>query len=159
MYNFISILKPLKINIPEVIMKTKFEKVDDWVMVPVDLKVYPLQSIHSAGYAFMERAHVRLEEEKKGIVSVWLKPKKDKQDLQKLALDFSDELLNYAHYFSSLKANAENMKVLLQRALFSASPSIVKEAEDKEIENLIKELEAEEKQSAPKSKTESKPQK
>jgi hypothetical protein len=41
---------------------------------------------------------------------------------------------------------------LLQRALFSASPSIVKEAEDKEIENLIKELEAEEKQAAPKAK-------
>ena len=51
------------------------------------------------------------------------------------------------------------MKVLLQRALFSASPSIVKEAEDKEIENLIKELEAEEKQTAPKSKTAPKSQK
>jgi len=46
------------------------------------------------------------------------------------------------------------MKVLLQRALFSASPSIVKEAEEKEIENLIKELEAEEKQANPKVKTE-----
>ena len=127
-------------------MKSKFEKADDWIKVPVDLKVYPLQSIHSSGYAFMDRAHVRLEEEKKDVVAVWLKPKNEAQDLQKLALEFSDELLNYAHYFSSLKANAENMKILLQRALFSASPSIVKEAEEKEIENLIKELEAEEKQ-------------
>ena len=82
-----------------------------------------------------------------------------RSDLQKLALDYSDELLNYAHYFSSLKTNAENMKVLLQRALFSASPSIVKEAEEKEIENLIKELEAEEKQGAPKPKTVPKSQK
>ena len=127
-------------------MKPKFEKVEDWVKVPVDLKVYPLQSVHSSGHAFMNRAHIRLEEEKKGQVMVWLKPKHHTQDLQKLALEFSDELLNYAHYFSSLKVNAENMKVLLQRALFSASPSIVKEAEEKEIENLIKELEAEEKQ-------------
>ena len=133
-------------------MKANFEKVDDWVKVPVNLKVYPLQSIHSSGYAFMDRAHVRLEEEKKDVVAVWLKPKNDKQDLQKLALEFSDELLNYAHYFSSLKVNAENMKVLLQRALFSASPSIVKEAEEKEIEYLIKELEAEEKEASPKSK-------
>jgi His-Xaa-Ser system protein HxsD len=140
-------------------MGVRFEKVDDWVNVPVDLKVYPLQSIHSAGYSFMDRAHVRLEEEKKGIVSVWLKAKNDKQDLQKLALEFSDELLNYAHYFSSLKTNAENMKVLLQRALFSASPSIVKEAEEKEIENLIKELEAEEKQTSPKSKNAAKAKK
>jgi len=140
-------------------MKTTFEVADHWVKVPVNLKVYPLQSIHSSGYAFMDRAHVRLEEEKKDVVAVWLKPKNDKQDLQKLALEFSDELLNYAHYFSSLKANAENMKVLLQRALFSASPSTVREAEEKEIENLIKELEAEEKQGAPKAKATPKAQK
>ena len=134
-------------------MKTKFEKVDDWIKVPVNLNVYPLQAVHSSGYAFMDRAHVRLEEEKKGEVAVWLQSKNDKQDLQELALEFSDELLNYAHYFSRLKINAENMKLLLQRALFSASPSIVKEAEEKEIENLIKELEAEEKQGASKAKT------
>jgi hypothetical protein len=140
-------------------MKTKFEKQDGWIKVPVDLKVYPLQSIHSSGYVFMDRAHVRLEEEKKDLVAVWLKSKKEAQDLEKLALDFSDELLNYAHYFSSLKTNAENMKILLQRALFSASPSIVKEAEEKEIENLIKELEAEEKQAAPKAKPVPKSQK
>jgi hypothetical protein len=140
-------------------MVAKFEKVDDWIKVPVDLRVYPLQSVHSSGYAFMDRAHVRLEEEKKDLVAVWLKPKNDTQDLQKLALEFSDELLNYAHYFSSLKINAENMKILLQRALFSASPSIVKEAEDKEIENLIKELEAEEKQAVPKAKKASKTKK
>ena len=59
-------------------MKTKFEKTDDWIKVPVNLKVYPLQSVHSSGYAFMDRAHVRLEEEKKDQVAVWLKPKNDK---------------------------------------------------------------------------------
>ena len=134
-------------------MKAKFETAEGWVNIPVNLKVYPLQSIHSSGHAFMDRAHVRLEEEKKDVVGVWLKTKKEAQDLQKLALEFSDELLNYAHYFSSLKVNAENIKLLLQRALFSASPSIVKEAEEKEIENLIKELEAEEKQSSSKAKT------
>jgi His-Xaa-Ser system protein HxsD len=140
-------------------MKTKFEQEDGWIKVAVDLKVYPLQSIHSSGYVFMDRAHVKLEEDKKDVVAVWLKPKNSAQDLEKLALDFCDELLNYAHYFSSLKTNADNMKVLLQRALFSASPSIVKEAEEKEIESLIKELEEEEKQGAAKAKTPSKPKK
>ncbi len=139
-------------------MKTKFEQKEGWVKVPVDLKVYPLQSVHSAGYVFMDRAHVRIEEEKKDLVAAWLKPKKEGQNLEKLALEFSDELLNYAHYFSSLKTNAENMKILLQRALFSASPSIVKEAEEKEIESLINELEMEENQK-PKGKAAPKPQK
>jgi len=133
---------------------SKFEQEAGWIKVSVDLKVYPLQSVHSAGYVFMDRAHVKLEEEKKELVAVWLKPKKEGQDLEKLALEFCDELLNYAHYFSSLKTNAENMKTLLQRALFSASPSIVKEAEEKEIEDLIKQLETEEKE-ADKKKTKS----
>lgn len=137
-------------------MALKFQEKDGGVKVEVDLKAYPLQSVHSSGYVFMDRAHVVLEEEKKDLIAVWLKPKKAGQDLQQLALDFSDELLNYAHYFSSLQANADNMKTLLQRALFSASPSIVKEAEEKEIEDLIKELEAEERQEV-KAKPRSKP--
>ncbi len=140
-------------------MKKIFEKANGWIKVPVDLRVYPLQSVHSSGYAFMDRAHVRLEKEKKDLAAVWLKPKNGSQDLEELALQFSDELLSYAHYFSSLKTNADNMKMLLQRALFSASPSIVKEAEEKEIENLIKELEAEERQGTSKAKTASKPRK
>ena len=133
-------------------MKIKSPQKDGWVNVPVDMKVYPLQAVQSAGYAFMDKAHVRIEQPKKDSALVWLKPKKESHDLEKLALEFTDELLNYAHYFSSLKVNADNMKTLLQRALFSASPSIVKEAEEKEIENLIKELEAEEKQGSSKAK-------
>lgn len=133
-------------------MKQKFEQSEGWIKVPVDLKVYPLQSIHSAGYAFMDKAYVKLEEEKKDLVAVWLKPKEKTTVLDKIALDFCEELLNYAHYFSSLKINGENMKTLLQRALFSTSPSMVKEAEEKEIENLIKELEAEENQATSKTK-------
>lgn len=140
-------------------MKQKFEISDGWIKVPVDLKVYPLQAVHSSGYAFMDKAFVKLEEEKKDVVAVWLKPKGIVKDLEIVALEFCEELLNYAHYFTSLKANGENMKTLLQRALFSTSPSMVKEAEEKEIENLIKELEAEEHQSSTKPKKNSSPKK
>ena len=124
-------------------MKKSFEKTNGWICVPVSLKVYPLQAIHSAGYVYMDKAHIKLEEDGKDRVSVWLKPKLQ-DDLDSLALSFCDELLNYAHYFDSLKANGDNMKLLLQRALFSASPALVKAAEENEIEDLIKELEAEE---------------
>lgn len=131
-------------------MAKAFQKDDGWVKVPVNTNVYPLQSIHSAGYVFMDRAYVRLDEGARGGVDVWLQPKGKDKDLDQLALDFSQELLNYAHYFSSLKENAESIKMLLQRALFSASPSLVKEAEEKEIEDLIKELEAEDDQAVKK---------
>ena len=95
-------------------MSKVFQKADGWVKLPVNTSVYPLQSIHSAGYVFMDRAYVRLDEGKKGTVDVWLSPKGTEKDLDQLALDFSQELLNYAHYFSSLKANAEGLKLLQQ---------------------------------------------
>jgi hypothetical protein len=124
-------------------MKGKFQKVDGWVKVLVQTRVYGLQTVYSAGYVMMDKAYFYLDMDGKDAVAVWLKPK-GKADLDQLAMDFCQELLNYAHYFASLKVNAESMKLLLQRALFSAAPSMVKEAEEKEIQDLIKELEQEE---------------
>ena len=125
-------------------MQKNFVKVNGWVKFVVNTKVYPLQTIYSAGYVFMDRAYIYLDSEGADKVLVWLQPKDKKSDLDGLASAFFQELLNYAHYFSSLKVNAESVKLLLQRALFSASPALVKEVEDKEINDLIKELEAEE---------------
>jgi His-Xaa-Ser system protein HxsD len=131
-------------------MHTNFKKSDGWVKIPVKTRVYALSTVYSAGYVFMDKAYIYLDTEGKDDVAVWLRPKKKGADLDVLAADFCQELLNYAHYFSSLKANAESVKLLLQRALFSAAPSLVQEAEEKEIQDLIKELEAEEKKESKK---------
>ncbi len=110
-------------------MKKNFVKVDGWIKFIVNTKVYPLQTIYSAGYVFMDRAYIYLDDAGTGKVAVWLQPKTKKADLDAMAADFFQELLNYAHYFSSLKVNAESVKLLLQRALFSAAPSLIREAQ------------------------------
>jgi hypothetical protein len=133
-------------------MQKKMVKADGWVKIEVNTKVYPLQTIYSAGYVFMDKAYLYLDTAGKDNVSVWLRPKAKGIDLDKLGLEFLQELLNYAHYFASLKVNAESVKALLQRALFSASPSLVQEAEEKEIQDLIKELEQDEKKAKKKGK-------
>ncbi|MBF0485609.1 MAG: hypothetical protein HQL16_03740 [Candidatus Omnitrophica bacterium] len=125
-------------------MQKNLVKVNGWGKLSVKTKIYPLQTIYSAGYVFMDKAYIYLDEGGKDSVAVWLLPKAKGVKVEQLALEFSQELLNYAHYFSSLKANAESVKILLQRALFSASPSLVQEAEEKEIKDLIAELEQEE---------------
>lgn len=124
----------------------------DRVRLIVDLSVYPLSTIYSSSYVFLDRAYIYLDKDDKGKIVIWLFPKDKKQNLDKLGMDFYNELLNYAHYFSSLKTNAETIKLLLQRALFSAAPSLVQEAEEKEIQDLIKELEEEEKKETSKKK-------
>ena len=115
------------------------------VKLSVDAGLYPLNTIYAASYVFLDKVCVYLDKDSRGKIIIWLFPKAKKEDLKKLGMDFYNELINYAHYFSSLKANTEATKLLLQRALFSAAPSLMKESEEKEIDDLIKELEEEEK--------------
>jgi len=122
-----------------------FAKGKNFIKLSVDTTVYPLTAIYSAGYVFLEKAYLYLDRGGKDKIEVWLYPKAKGSNLEKLGMDFSNELLNFSHYFSSLKTNADALKMLMQRALFSTAPSLAKEAEDKEIEDLIKELEEEEK--------------
>lgn len=116
------------------------------IKLKISSKVYSLLTIYATCYIFLDRAYILLDKDNKTdriIVYIWPKNKRD--NFKKISLEFYNELLNYAHYFSSLKVNAEAIKTLTQRALFSAAPSLVQEAEEKEIEELIKELETEEK--------------
>jgi hypothetical protein len=128
----------------EMMTMKKMTKQNGWIKVPLKSKVYSLPAIYSAGYVFMDKAYTYLEPEGKDGVAVWLTPKKKGADLDVLAKDFIQELMSYSNYFSRLTANADGMKLLMQRALFAAPPAAAKEAEEKEIQDLIRELEAEE---------------
>lgn len=131
-------------------MQRFLKKGKDWVKLTIDQKVYSLSTVYSAGYVFLDRAYIYLDKDNKGKITIWLFPKNKKENLDKLGMEFYNEVLNYAHYFSSLKANAEAVKTLMQRALFSTAPALAQEQEEREIADLIKELEEEEKESGKK---------
>lgn len=116
---------------------------DDGVQLRVNSKIYSKEVVFAVGYVMLDKIYILLDADKSDIV-INLYPKKKKADLQKLGLEFYNELLNYAHYFSRIQNNAEAIKMIMQKAMFSAAPSLVQEAEDKEINDLIKELEEEE---------------
>ncbi len=126
-------------------MPEKYIKLSsDHAEIVLNGKIYAKETVFAAGYVFLDRAYILLDQSADKIF-VYLYPQDEKADLKKLAMEFYNELLNYAHYFTRVKANADAIKSLMQRALFSTSPSLVQEAEEKEIEDLIKELEEEEK--------------
>ena len=113
----------------------------------VSSKIYSLETIFAVSYVFLDRSYVLLDEGRAGKVKIFLIPKKKKasgEQIKELALQFYNELANYAHYFSRVKATKGVVEKILQRALFSASPSLVEESEEREIQNLLKELEADE---------------
>ncbi|MCK9573116.1 MAG: hypothetical protein M0R20_01765 [Candidatus Omnitrophica bacterium] len=108
-----------------------------WVKLTLNPGIYPLSTIYSAGYTFLDKAYIYIDKESSGKLVIWIFPKDKKAKLNSLGMDFYNELLNYAHYFTSLKANADTLKILMQKALFSAAPSLVTEAATKEIDELI----------------------
>lgn len=120
-------------HLPEEILKTG----KNWARLTVDPKIYPLTTIYSAGYIFLDRAYIYIDKANKNKLAIWLFPKSKKEPLKELGMQFCNELINYAHYFTSLEANAEAVKLLMQRALFSAAPSLANEAATNEIEQLM----------------------
>lgn len=126
-------------------MGGKSSKTDrNHIELKIDPRVYSRESIFAAGYVFLDRVYIALEKEKNKFV-IRFYPKNKSLDLKKLALEFQNELLNYSHYASRIKANAEATRDIMQSALFPAPQSPVQEVEDKEIQELIHELEEEEK--------------
>lgn len=114
-------------------------KEDNYIRLKVNSQVYPLTTIFAAGYTFLDKAYILLDKDNKGNIFIYLSPQKKTKDLKKIGLEFFNELLNYSHYFSASKTNSETIKLILQRALFSVNPSMVQEAEDQYIDNLIDE--------------------
>jgi His-Xaa-Ser system protein HxsD len=118
----------------------KIEK--DSVVLTINPKIYPLSTIYSAAYVFLDRAYVLLDGEPEKSVIVRLKPKQ-KEDFEKLGMEFFNELVNYADYQKRAEQTKAIRGIILQRALLTNDPSLIEPAQDKEIENLAEELEDE----------------
>ena len=124
-------------------MRKNIKKRDGWVKLEVDTTVYLLPTIYAAGYAFLDKIHIYLDRETKNKVVVWFCPKDKRMSSDKLSKDFYNELLNYAHYFNRIKANADAIRLIMQRVLFSVNAAAKDKSEDKRVEELIDALETE----------------
>ncbi len=120
----------------------KVRVMEDCAELRVNSRIYSKETVFAVGYVFLDKVYILLDMDKNDII-IYLYPQEKKEDLKKLCLEFCNELINYAHYFFRVQQNAEAIKSIMQRALFSAAPSLIEEAEEKEIEDLIRELEEE----------------
>ncbi len=110
-----------------------------WEEVKFKKSLYSLFSLYNACYVFIDKAYFIVDEDEENFI-VYIKGKKE-EDTERIAHELANQMINYQRYFANIKENNEIAKLIIQRALFSSSPSLVKEAEEKEIEELIKELE------------------
>lgn len=93
------------------------ELCDGYVKVKVNPKIHPLDIVYSAAYVFLDRAYVLLDSDEKDTL-ILLKPKGD-ENLEKLGLEFANELVNYASYKANSELNKETKNIILTRAMFS----------------------------------------
>ena len=93
------------------------------VTININPDIYPLDVIYSASYVFLERTHIFLDGCPTEEVFVEMKSKKN-EDLEKLAMDFIDELITYADYKKRAEKSKKIREAIIQRALLSNDPSL-----------------------------------
>lgn len=90
---------------------------EDYVTLFVNPKIYTLDLVYSSAYIFLDRTYVMIDGDNEKII-VDLKPK-IKCNLEELANEFFNEMLNYAVYKIHVKDNGKIREMIVQKALFT----------------------------------------
>lgn len=103
---------------PEPIKKSNMELYDDYALVKINPKIYPLEIIYSAAYILLEDAYVVIDGDPDIEVSIELRPKSQNSP-ENLANRLNQELLNYSVYKVQSEKNSQLRQVIIQRALLT----------------------------------------
>lgn len=112
------------------------------VVLTLNPKIYSIETIYSAGYVFLDKAYFIIDGDPEKEIKLQMFAKEG-NDIEKVKLDFYNELLNYASFNMKLEKNKEIARMIIEKALFSSNPKLLEEAEEKEIKELLAELEKE----------------
>ena len=113
--------------------------------VKINPKLYNISSLYSAAYVFLDRAYFLFEGDPEKEIEVKITAREG-EDPELISKEFLNELINYSNYSENLKINQDTVKLIIEKALFSASPALMEEAEEKEIQELIEDFEKEDDQ-------------
>ena len=100
-----------------------FEVKGDSVVVSVNPKIYPLDVIFSAAYIFTDKHYIILDGNPEEEILVEIKPKKKANSMQEIAMEFSNELINYGSYAVQSARNIHLRHIILQRVLQTSGSS------------------------------------
>jgi len=112
----------------------KIVKKKNELVISLNPKIYPLEAIYGVCYVFINRAYLFLDGNPKKEIRVLIKGKEElnSKELEKLAGEFKNELLNYTLRLSIAKNTKKIRETIVERALFSVLPH------EKELEKINK---------------------
>jgi len=90
----------------------------DYVTISINPKIYPLEVVHAAAYAVIDKAYVVLDGDPAEEIFVELRPK-NKKDMKDLEYKFSNELLNYAVYYNQARLNKGVREAIVKRVFLT----------------------------------------
>jgi len=121
-------------------MGTGVEIKEGEVFLSINPKTYTLEHVYSTAYVFLDRCYVLFDGDPATQIVVRLKPKSASVNLEELGRTFMNELISISNYFLQFEKNKDVINAVLQRALFSASPKLVAQAEEAEINRILEEV-------------------
>lgn len=109
----------------------------------INTKIYSLTAIYQAAYLFLDKVYVFLDGDPQKEIKVIMKAKQTltKKDLENIASEFYNELLNQLLREKISQTNAKIREYIVAQALYSAVPN--------EVDELLKEVEEEDWQEDP----------
>ena len=105
----------------------------------VNPKLYPLSAIYGAAYVFIDKVYIHLDGDPNKKIEIYFKPKENlsPKDLEAVAGDFENELLNYALREQIVKSNQKIREHLITQALLSPLYSFSELASKARDENYL----------------------
>lgn len=117
-------------------MGSGFEIRDGVLTLKINPKIYPLERVYATAYIFLDKCYFILDGDNEKEIIVRIKPKKPKQDLEKFAYEFFEEMLSITNYFNQFEKNKDVINMILRRTLFSVTKTPIKESSEGEIEDI-----------------------
>jgi len=125
-------------KVPKVI---EVQPKENQIIISINPKIYPLEVIYSAAYMFLDKAYIIIDGNPETEIIVTMKAKKgmNKSELEKIGLNFHNELINYSVYVVQAARNNDIRKAIVERAL--GTNLEVKETSDDEDIDFIEDPE------------------
>ncbi len=107
-------------------IKIKINKKEKYALVFVDSELYSLESVYDAAYNFLDKAYVLLDGDPETVIKVQLRGKEemDKDELENLANEFFNELINTGIREKIFKDNKKIREYIVSAALIGASKDL-----------------------------------
>ena len=87
-------------------------------IISVNSKIFNKDEILAASYSLLDKAHFMIDKKNDNFL-VEVIPRGNKIDLEKLILEFHDQLINYSVYYRNVKDKSELKKLLIGTSLYA----------------------------------------